>query len=522
MGEATLMCPSQSVPNRRALTLVEMLVSLVCVLLLMLAYTQLFSSVGTRITEARSMIDLTNRMRSAASRLRTDLAGHTCDLIPPQNPASGDGYFEYIEGPLHDKPGENGLIADATSGADSKFLGDTDDVLMFTVRSKDAAFTGHYNSTPVQSQIAEVVWFLRPTMLVDPSSSGTATVPASPPTFTLYRHTYLVLPTYQGNPTAITATPIASALLPNTTFYQNNDISVHYDLVAGNFVPNSLGDLAKRECRFGHNFVSNASSANGFPHQVNPGYLVPFGGALSSGSSGTYSVVTSNARYGEDVLLTNVVSFDVQAWDPTAPVYTSSTTPPLAVTPTDPGFPYPTSLPTRTLADLAGLVGNPSKPQPSNVGAFVDLNWFNLSWDGTASAVPWSSSSIGGPATMSPFYSRGRMLTPPTALNNQLLASAPSTFDINNSWMFGNAGSGNPATYDTWSTHYEHDGINQVTGGTTNADPSSSGFQDNANYTETSPPYPVPLRGIKITIRCYEPDSRQMHEVSVVESFVPQ
>ncbi len=310
----------------------------------MLAYTQLFSNVGTRITEARSMIELTNRMRSAATRLRTDLAGHTCDLIPPQNPASGDGYFEYIEGPLHDKPGENGLVSDATSGADSNFLGDTDDVLMFTVRSKDGSFTGRYTDTggtthTVQSQIAEVVWFLRPTMLVDPSGSGTATVQASPPTFTLYRHTYLVLPTYQGNPTAINANqPTSQLLLPDNNFYQNNDISVHYDLVASKFVPNSLGDLAKRECRFGHNFVSNSGSANGFPHLVNPGYFAPFGGLLSGGSSGTYSVVTSNSRYGEDVVLTNVVSFDVQAWDPTAPVYTSSTTPPLAVTPHRSGF----------------------------------------------------------------------------------------------------------------------------------------------------------------------------------------
>ncbi len=297
------MCPSQSLPCRRALTyaglrhvgaslrsqirrgenshprlgetrlhaltLVEMLVSLVCVLLLMLAYTQLFSSVGTRITEARSMIDLTNRMRSAATRLRTDLAGHTCDLIPPQNPASGDGYFEYIEGPLHDKPGENGLPFDATSGADSKFLGDTDDVLMFTARCKDGAFSGHYNGKQVQSQIAEVVWFLRPTMLVDPSSgAGIATVQASPPTFTLYRRTFLVLPTYQGNPTVITARQLSPQLwLPNANFYQNNDISVHYEIngSAGNFVPNSLGDLAKRECRFGHAFINNASLANGFP-----------------------------------------------------------------------------------------------------------------------------------------------------------------------------------------------------------------------------------------------------------------
>ncbi len=305
---------------------------------------------------------------------RTDLAGHTCDLIPPQNPASGDGYFEYIEGPLHDKPGENGLLSDATSGADSKFLGDTDDVLMFTVRSKDAAFNGKYTNASgtqtVQSQIAEVIWFLRPTMLVDPSGTGTATVQASPPTFTLYRHTYLVLPTYQGNPTVINANSVTpQLLLPDPQqFYQNNDLSVHYDLVAGKFVPNSLGDLAKRECRFGHALINNPGLSNGFPHRIDPAYICPFGGNLSSGN---YSVVTTNARYGEDVVLTNVVSFDVQAWDPTAPIYTSATTPPVAVIPSDPGF-----------TQVANVIAsNPpttplyAYPQSDSLGAFVDLNW---------------------------------------------------------------------------------------------------------------------------------------------------
>ncbi len=35
------------------------------------------------------------------------------------------------------------------------------------------------------------------------------------------------------------------------------------------------------------------------------------------------------------------------------------------------------------------------------------------------------------------------------------------------------------------------------------------------------PPYPLPLRGIRVTLRVYEPSSRQVREVTVVESFVP-
>ena len=494
----------------RGLTLVEMLVSLVCVIMLMFAYTQLFSSVGTRITDARSMIDLTNRMRTASNRLRTDLAGHTCDLIPWQIRIGG--YFEYIEGPLHDKPGENGLPDDPTSAQadESKFLGDTDDVLMFTVRSKDGSFSGRYTDstgTPqtVQSPVAEVVWFLRPTLI-----SGGTTI-ATPPTFTLYRHTYLVMPTYQGNPTSITATPSGALMLPPASFYQNNDISVHYDIVGAKLVANTLSDLTKRECRFGHAFIDNPGLANGFPHRVDPAYLLPFGGSLSGG---TYSTTAINARYGEDVVLTNVVGFDVQAWDPTAPVYTAATSPAVAVSPSDPGF-------------QPALTGTaPSFNVPGSLGAFVDLNWAGVGFGlGSIPTINYPNTSTS--VTMSPFYSRGNPKsqlitigsTPTYFLNNWLFDDSLDANKLPNYATFGCV----PATYDTWSTHYEHDGLDQDGDG--NNDNASSGFLGSptvSSNTETSPPYPVPLRGIKITIRCYEPDSRQMHETSVVESFVPE
>ena len=86
-------------------------------------------------------------------------------------------------------------------------------------------------------------------------------------------------------------------------------------------------------------------------------------------------------------------------------------------------------------------------------------------------------------------------------------------------------------TFDTWSYHYEHDGLDQdkQIGDTHGPDQGTNGFDDDGNgivddvgERETSPPYPVPLRGIKIRIRCYEPDSRQVHEISIIHSFVPE
>jgi hypothetical protein len=59
------------------------------------------------------------------------------------------------------------------------------------------------------------------------------------------------------------------------------------------------------------------------------------------------------------------------------------------------------------------------------------------------------------------------------------------------------------ATYDTWSQHYEVGG---------------PGLNDPAAYT-TAPPYPVPLEGVEVRIRCYDPTSKQVRQVSVRHTF---
>ncbi|WP_442485224.1 PulJ/GspJ family protein [Aeoliella sp. SH292] len=108
--------------------------------------------------------------------------------------------------------------------------------------------------------------------------------------------------------------------------------------------------------------------------------------------------------------------------------------------------------------------------------------------------------------------------------------------------------------YDTWNFGYENDGVNQdldevVNGGwrffgngnptgTPLIDEGTDGFDSFGDYPagqglllygpddpgerETSPPYPVPLRAVQVKLRAYEPDSRQMREVTVRQHFVPE
>jgi hypothetical protein len=491
---------------RRGLTLVEMLISLACVILLMLAYTQLFADAGARINDSRAAIDMTNRLRSAAQRLRDDFAGITVEMLPWQRPESGAGYFEIIEGFNSDPPPpltgptyrNNGNTSNPTFP-----VGDTDDGLMMTVRSKGAPFIGKYQGNTVQSEVAEVVWFLRPTTQPDPTNAANPAMSTNPPTYTLYRRVFLVMPTYAGVPTTFSGVTVPGAsdpiiIPPRIAFYDRYDVSARVD--GNRFVANTLADLTKRECRYGHIVRNNATF--GFPHSVDTSWMMPFGVSFNGTN---YFVDTSHPRYGEDAVLTNVLAFDVQVWDPTAPVYVTGTAPnEVSVAPGDPGF-----------AAEATLSGTPQQyPLADSLGAYVDLNWANAAL-GSIFGVLYPNNSTTVP--LSPLYSTGHT-------RSQLVAS----------------GSSIPATYDTGSFHYEHDGLDQDTA--LGADQGTNGFDDDSQYgvddtgyinpmtgaivsdgeRETSPPYPVPLRGIKVRIRVYEPDTRQIREVSVVHSFVPE
>ena len=104
---------------------------------------------------------------------------------------------------------------------------------------------------------------------------------------------------------------------------------------------------------------------------------------------------------------------------------------------------------------------------------------------------------------------------------------------VNNLWS---------AVYDTWSYHYENDGLDQDRGsneawrtqpqappgseqgldqGANGLDDDDQNGVDDAYERETSPPYDTPLRGMKIILRAYERDTRQIRETSVTHSFVP-
>jgi hypothetical protein len=429
-----------------------------------------------------------------------DLGGVTATMVPPRSPEFNEGYFEIIEGPvgpvtpviptnqnasppetLAVKPDPNDasrMIADTT-------VGDFDDILMFTARSLSRPFVGRCAATggAIESDVAEIAWFVRGR--------------------TLYRRVLLVAPG------ATLVMPVGSSL------FAANDISLRSE--GGTLKANALGDLCRRKCRYGHDPTGFPFDARGWgqlglptlrecshsnwaadtvlpaannrdvpqidlwnnPHPWTG--VDPATGAIAAPAP-PIPPPFLGPRVAEDVILTNVIGFDVKVWDPGAPVYLDTGGTPeiqddVVVGPGDPD--YETAM-TNSWTLLS-------------YGAYVDL--------GYAATIPYVPAS-GAPMRL--FYGPGD-------LRSRLDATAGNTARV----------------YDTWSLHYEHDDENQDGDGS--SDEGTDGFDndgingvDDPGEMETSPPYPAPLRGIQVKIRVFEPDSRQIREVTVVQDFLPK
>jgi type II secretory pathway pseudopilin PulG len=411
--------------SRHALTLIEMLIAMALTLIMMGAVAQIFGMFGEGVSNSRNLTELTDRMRAVANRLQQDLGGITADLSQIGRPELAQGYFELIEGPNTDElafygagatldksvpDGAPALTAyKAATGSDDRLLGDTDDIILFTTRSDAADFRGKLGPAGIRSPYAEVIWYCTRT----PAS-------VDPATFTLHRRQRIV----KSHPGAGDfAMGNRRAFTTWAELHQHTDVSCH---VEGGFaVPNSLGDLTKRENRFLHAPTPQVT----FPYVFD--------------TSALQTLLAEEAalgRFGDDVVLTNVIGFDVRVFDPGAPVQVPSQY--ATVVPGDPGY----------------VVNSPFV----ETGAYVDLGY------GVNGAPPHTDSNFPKPL----FHDYG-------LAESKLRGSFTA-----------------PRTYCSWSTHY-----------------------DVVEEEDTSPPYPVPLRGIEIRIRCYEPAGRQVRQITVRHTF---
>lgn len=480
--------------RRSGFSLVELLVAATITLVVVLAAAQVFWMIGSNVANSRGLMEASSRLRSAQFRLQADLDGMTAPLTPPLDPARDLGYFEYIEGPGPYLPDFPAGVQPVKDGAFDSSVGDMDDVLLFTTRSSGEPFTGRWDADlppkVAMSQVAEVAWFVRGNKL--------------------YRRQLLVLPNRGSIPSV-------------GNYYNLNDLSVRGEggqtdprtgwfTRARQFTANTLGDLTKRENRFAHQPLR-------FPHDVrqwgilglpimqettSPNYPLPeLGSSYGMGDlitipglpftppatvdywanpladlpvnqfDGHLTALPNGSRAGEDVILTNVIGFDVKIYDPDAPIYDLVSEP---ILPGDAAYKF----------RLAGSA------TPIGTGAYVDLYYTR------GTTAPESLSAFAGPG------------------------DARSGL---------RAGPNDAAVYCTWSTHYENDGLNQDGDETTDSmgntvpliDEGTDGLDNDGQFgvddpgeRETSPPYPHRAFSIQVKIRVCDPDSGQIREVTVV------
>ncbi len=256
--------------SRQGLTLVELLIAVSLTLIIVAAMIRAFKSTGDSISLGRAKMDMHNKIRVVTETLRRDLQNAT----HAPNPRAGNsaGYFEIIEG----------LETDAVHAtSDISFLGDHDDILALTVKSKGEPFRGRFNGVWVESYLAEVIWWV---VHDDTDGSDEAGYDES---LRLYRRVLLIRP------------DLVTLAVDLDTFQRDNDVSARYSDDGTGLVMNSLAELANRKNRFAHN-------PNQFPFEIDDvsAALLPL----------------ENDFEGQDLMLDNCVAFDVKVFDPTADI----------------------------------------------------------------------------------------------------------------------------------------------------------------------------------------------------------
>lgn len=509
-----------------AYTLLEILISVTLMLMLMYGVAAIFSRVGGIMNSTQSTMEMANNLRNAKNRLENDLRGITAPLTPPLNSTSNSGYFCYIEGlgasytNLLNRPAVDPGYTSFSSAIDTdrsqldNTVGDVDDILMFTAKAPAGKFfRGRMgDNNIVESEYAEIVWFLRGT--------------------TLYRRVLLIVPD----------TELQRALQSKSVevkqgygFFREFDVSVHLT-ASGSIVANTLGDLSNRANRYGfwrsmNNYVPippDSPTPPVLPYfdphgqtgawywlrlptmqesaTYTPGNIVstfragvPFGSIVNGSlvdsdkwdgfgqgldttfgesdtrdsnvlpdntvtpfidywhhpncwnqtdsNSGDLRLSLNDAQiYSQDVLLTNVIAFDVKAWDDKI----------------------------NKFVDLGEVYRTPNtSPVPSN--GFRDMGYYTA-----LSKFPLSVSEL-----------------------NRYI----------------------PAVFDTWTEQYQlefmkdHGGVSFNRSDFTAENIPLNGKITSAHLPDFPPPYDIPLKAIQVELRAFDPRSGNIRNMTLNVDF---
>ena len=508
--------------TRRALTLVEVLIALSITLLILLSMTQAFTVASREIGIGRNRLLVAERVRDAADLVRADLERLSLNVRPTYSSAEGKGYLEIVDRPFRDM-----TFLDSPSN----LLGDIDDILMFTAVSPDRPFKGRFDGRIIESTEAEIIYFTRH---VDSNGNGVIDYGDQ---IRLYRRVLLIRPDLTPSVSGALASNnvvyrsvfrfnefvnnngLDPALLnhtPYAKFLQFNDVSLCRDfenpLIV--FTPepptpvpppmsryrcNSLGTLSHHKNRTAHFGTTGVVSGGrleiaGFPHPV----LANYTPVQREENTVLDDLILFGTMAGSDVVLENVVGFDVKVFDPTVPVFRYAGLP---MMPHDNGY--------------AAMVAGGAVPD--GFGCYVDLGALEYRATG---GTPTGHGV--GPVILIPNLShhfahwRTRLVAPqyqafrneePTAPNAGYWARIMTAYE-------GVAGG---PTYTTWTGDFERDGIDNDLDGLIDEGSDGVPIAGNAvpgirNDRDSAPPYLQPITSLQVTLRAasYNADRQQI------------
>lgn len=567
------------------------------------ALAQGFKQLSDAMSEGRARLNLSDRLRGVTLVLRSDLENLTLRPDPLSGSTEGSGYFEYFDGMCSDyfmsTHNFDPTASDLNAILPTSRFGDVDDIIAFTVRSRGEPFRGKVplavvdptssdltTMVSISSEYAEVVYFMQPKMFRDASGelvnattfqpNIVSTSPSGfPDEYILFRRVLLIrpdlnIPLDESAPLHLNGIAVSgTSMIAMAPAFQLCDLSMRR-IAGGQVAANSLKDLARRENRFAH-FVlpttdpilasTGLTSSSTVPLLALTNPVVGSVFTPSPNYSGFLhpSFVLSGDRTGEDMLLSNAVSFDIKGFDPAAPIYyhiansampTASTslgdvgTDHVTVGPSDPGFPIASQT-----TNSNNMSGDPTlvPKAPAGRGCFVDLGW--------GSKVIERAGQVGVGVTGSDLNTP-LSLTSMTAFDKSFLQSGLCIATGTSPVIY-------QPCFDSWTDSYEQDGMIQgeigsgfegsfwINGlfdlglsnsandnigrgpdrGSNGIDDigrafgsggSPNGIIDDFGERELSPPVAFSLSAIQVIIRAEDKGTSVLHQMSVVQDFVSQ
>ena len=445
--------------RRSGLTLVEILIALSMTLIVLGVMTSAFRFASEEMQNGRALIELANRARIVEDQLRTDFGNLTVETRVYDGTDRPNGYFEYIEGSIRD---------DTFAASADSFQGDCDDVLAFTARSSDGAlYRGRSSGTVIESSAAEIVWFCtaigeflsQRNQVRRQGTDFDAATGITSSSISFDETIRVHRRVLLIRPDlGMVATGLDSGEVDE--FIRNNDISVRVIPTGG-----GVSDL------IANSLDDLAIRSNRFAHGS-----ISFNGAALFPNNITDASLVNRVIDSEDFppILSDVGAFDVRVYSPNARVGAVGG---VIVEPSDPGY-------------------DATDPANSQLGAYVDLGYLG----GTGQPDEWFSGNSTPPLDRdpTPFFGESRPMWP----------------SFTNVW-------------DTWTPEYESDGFDQDLDdeddqGTNGVNDGGSNVIDDPGERETIPPYTQPIRGLKVTLRLVEKGTKQVHQISIIHSFVPE